>query len=402
MNNWFNNLIDNSVQCWGCPVFDRLFQIVSDAAAAVYEQFAFFCVVLFCVMFAFYILNAVWQNIKGGIKDPMYEKSVQKVFLNAVVAMAFLVMGVALPRFMTMITFEPTAQITLIYTQSMLQTDNDTVNEKVTYQPQPMKDNGFYRPQLRNTIIMLMKTTITQFQSYMKLGIAVMDNALSWKALLGIGSLFKHIIMLFVGLFITIGFFKLFVNFCFYFIDIIVAMTFFAFFFPLSLVMVSFNGADDVPKWMSGFGKSLGTGQFKKMINAIISLAAAVLTYTVIMMIIARFFSEPDATVNELMQKIIAGDVFEADLSDDNLATLTLGSCIVLIFVLNFIRDQIPQVTKMVLSAFNVSEEHKLADDVYNDTMRLTTVVVEKAKEIGKTIISGGDAKDDKKGAGKK
>ena len=61
MNGIVNPLINNAVQCWGCPVFDRLFQVVSMAAGAVYGQFAFFCMILFCVLFAFYVLNAVWK-----------------------------------------------------------------------------------------------------------------------------------------------------------------------------------------------------------------------------------------------------------------------------------------------------------------------------------------------------
>ena len=60
MNGVMNSLVDTSVQCWGCPVFDRLFQIVSNAAAAVYDQFVIFCAILFCVLFAFYVVNAVW------------------------------------------------------------------------------------------------------------------------------------------------------------------------------------------------------------------------------------------------------------------------------------------------------------------------------------------------------
>jgi hypothetical protein len=104
------------------------------------------------------------------------------------VALAFLSMGIVMPRFVTTITFEPVANIALIYTQSMLKTNPDTVNERITYQPMEMSDDGFYRPQLRDTIIMLMKTTITQFQSYMKLGIAVMDKAFSLDALYGIGA----------------------------------------------------------------------------------------------------------------------------------------------------------------------------------------------------------------------
>ena len=394
MNNIVNPLIDASVQCWGCPVFDRLFQIVSNAAGIVYKQFAIFCAIIFCVLFAFFVINAVWQNIKGGVGDPWYQKSIKPLVINSLVALTFLSLGVYLPRFVTTVTFEPAANIALIYTQSMLQTDNEVVNEKVTYQPEEMSDDGFYRPQLRDTIIMLMKTTITQFQSYMKLGIAVMDKAFSTSALLGIGALLKHIILFFIGLYLVYGFFKLFIRFCFYFADIIVAMTFFAFFFPLSLILVAFKGGG-APAWISSLGKTVGTNQFKKFINAIITLAAAVLTYTVIMVIIAKFFSAPGQSADEIMAMITSGEVFAADLSSDNLVGLTLVGCIILVYVLNFIYAQIPKVTSMVLDTFGVSEEKQLSEQLANDAMKLTTNVINTAKEIGKTIVGGG--KEEKK-----
>lgn len=406
MNTFANSLVDSTVQCWGCPVFDRLFQIVSASAAAVYNRMAIFCAVIFCVLFAFFVLNAVWQNIKGGVTDSWYKKSLQPVFINSLVAMTLLSMGVALPRFMTQITFEPTAQIALGYTQSMLHTNNEIVAEKVTYQPMEMPDDGFYRPQMRNTIIMLMKTTITQFQSYIKLGIAVMDHAFSWDALLGIGALIKHIVLFFIGMALAWGFFKLFAYFCFYFADIIIAMMKFAFFFPLSLIMVSFKNASNVPKWMSGLGAKFGTGQIKDLINAIISLASAVITYTVMMVIIAKFFSAYGTSADGLMQIIIANpeNLFTADFSDDNLATMTLASAVVLVYVLTFIYGQIPQVTKMILSAFDVSENHAVGDQIANDAMRLTSLAVQGAKKVGQIIASGGDSakKDDGTEGGKK
>ncbi len=394
MNNIVNPLIDASVQCWGCPIFDRLFQIVSNAAANVYQQFTIFCAILFCILFAFFVINAVWQNIKKNSDDPFYQKSIKPIFINSLIALTFLSMGIYLPRFITTITFEPAANIALIYTQSMLQTDNEVVNEKVTYQPTEISDNGFYRPQLRDTIIMLMKTTITQFQSYIKLGIAVMDKAFSIKALLGIGALLKHIMLFFIGLYLAYGFFKLFIRFCFYFADIIVAMTFFAFFFPLSLILVAFKGGD-VPAWISSLGKKVGTNQFKTLINAIITLAAAVLTYTVIMVIIAKFFSAPGQSADEIMALITSGNIFSSDLSYDNIAGMTLVSCIILVYVLNFIYAQIPKVTSMVLDTFGVSEEKQLSEQLANDAMKLTTNVINTAKEIGKTIINGG--KEEKK-----
>lgn len=394
MNDFINPLIDSSVQCWGCPIFDRLFQIVSNAAAAVYDQFVIFCAIIFCVLFAFVVLNAVWQNIKSPTPDPWYQKSLKPLLINSLVSLTFLSMGVYLPRFVSSVTFEPVANITLIYTQSMLQTNPETVNEHVTYQPMEISDDGFFRPELRDSIILLMKTTITQFQSYIKLGIAVMDKAFSLDALLGIGNLIKHIILFFIGLYLAYAFFKLFWRFCCYFADIIVAMTFFAFLFPLSLILVAFKGAD-APSWVTNLGKGIGTKQFKKLINAIIALAAAVLTYTVIMVIIAKFFSAPGQSAADIMQLITSGEVFAGDLSGDNLAAMTLGGCIILVYVLNFLYTQIPTVTQMVLDSFGVSQENQLSEQLADDAMKLTSTIVETVKKAGATIISGGK-KDDK------
>ncbi|MBD5400386.1 hypothetical protein HDR61_01395 [bacterium] len=390
MNNVLNPLIDETVQCWGCPVFDRLFGVISTAAAAVYDRFVVICAVLFCILFAFFALNAVWKNIRGGGTDPFYQKSLRPVIINSIVAFSLLGLGVALPRFVSQITFEPVADITTIYTQSILQTDADTVNERVTYQPMPMPDDGFYRPQLRDKIILIMKTTITQFQSYMKLGLAVIDRAFEWDAMLGIGAFLKHIIILFLGIYLFYGFFKLFIKFCFYFADVIIAMTFFAFFFPFSITMVAFRGADG-PKWMSGLAKNVGTDQFKKVVGAIIGLAATVLTYTVMMVIIAKYFSAPGQSPTELMTLIQDGNVFSADLNEDNIAQITLFSAIVLVYVLNFIYEQIPKATQMVLSAFDVSTETALSEQLANDAMRLTSVAASYIKNIGGKITNGGN-----------
>ena len=399
MNNIANNLIDGVVQCYGCPIFDRLFQIVSNAAGAVYEKMAFFATLIFCILFALFIVNTVWQNLKKDVPDPWYQKSVRPVIINSLIALSFLWMGVGLPRLITQTTFEPVAQISLIYTQSMLNTNNDIINEHVTYKPMQISNDGFFRPQLRDKIIMLMKTTITQFQSYMKLGIAIMDTALTWKMLLGIGALVKHIILLFIGVYIFWGFFKLFFRFCCYFADIIIAMTMFAFFFPLSLVLIAFRGADNVPSWMSGLGKNVGINQFKNLINAIIALAAAVITYTVIMVIIAKFFASDGVSANELMNAITTGNIFEYDLSDDNLATISVMGVVVLVYVINFLTDKkrIEEVTKMVLSAFNVEAKNDLSEQLANDAMQLTSAAFKTVKDVGAIIISGGEKKDDKK-----
>jgi hypothetical protein len=396
MTNWLTSLTDSAVQCWGCPVFDRLFSVISAAAAGVYRQFSLFCVLIFCIMLAFYILHAVWKNIRGGVDDPMYQKHMKPVLINSAIVFALLGLGVYLPRFITTVTFEPVAEITLAYTQSMIGTDGETVDKKVTYQPEQMPEDGFYRPELRNKIVMLMKTTITQFQSYVKLGIAVMDNSFSWQALTGIGALITHIMLFIMGLFLAYQFFKLFIRFCFYFVDIIVAMTFFAFFFPLSLVLFVFKN-DEAPNWMKQLGKDVGADQFKKVIDSIITLSAAVLTYTVIMAIIAKFFSKEGASAVQLMQMITDGSVTAAALSDDNFAMMTLGGCIILVYVIKFIAGEVKNVTKMVLDAFDVKEQNELSKELADNAMKMTENIVKTATDIGKTALGIETKKDESK-----
>ena len=65
MNDWLNSLTDSAIQCWGCAAFDRLFQIVSTAAAAVYESFSAICLVVFGVLFTVFVINAIYKNIKN-------------------------------------------------------------------------------------------------------------------------------------------------------------------------------------------------------------------------------------------------------------------------------------------------------------------------------------------------
>lgn len=397
MNEMMVSLTDSVVQCWGCAVFDRLFQIVSVTAAAVYNHFTHLCLILFGLLFTVFVINAIWKNMRSGMSDPWMKNSVQKVFINSVVALSLLGMGVALPRMISTVIFEPVAQITLLYSQTMLNTSDEIVSDKVTYEPIEITQDGVYRPQLRDKIIMLMKTTVTQFQSYIKLGIAVMDNAFSWSALLGVGALIKHIILFFIGLYLAWGFLKIFFKYCCYFADAIIAMALFAFFFPLSLIMVIFKDVKEVPKWFGDIGKTVGVAQIKNLISAIVTLGSVVLTYTVIMVIVAKFFSAPDASVVDLMGAITSGQIYADDLNTENLQAMTLVSCIALVYVMNFIFSQIPQITKMILSAFSVEENTKHGEQFANDMMTLTKDAFDIAVKAGKTIISGGESKDDKK-----
>lgn len=392
MESFFYNLIDKNVQCVACPVFDRLFQVVSESAGVIYSKLAQICLILFFVMFAFYVLVSVWKNFKSGIKDPWYENSLKKVIINSLVSLTFLSAGILLPRLVSMVTFEPAANIALTYTESMLQIDSETINEKVTYTPEPMADDGIFRPDLRDSIIMLMKTTITQFQSYMKIGLAIIDTSLSWSALMGIGNFIKHLVFFFIGVFLFWNFFKLFLRFCFYFMDIIVAMASFAFFFPLSLLTMSFKGASDVPKWISGFGSSLGAGQIKKLINSIITLVSGIITYTIIMVIISSFFSMSGQSATDLLNSITNGTIYAPDLSPDAIETLTLGGCIVLVYVLNFIMGQIPQIKKMILDAFDVKEEETLSKGLADSAEKLIKNITTKVEKTTAALNPSKDA----------
>ncbi len=406
MNDMMNSLVESVAQCWGCDVFDNLFRVVSNAGAVVYTKIANICFAIFAVLFVFYVVWAVWKTVnpkKPDASDPMYTKSVVRVVINSLFALTLLGLGVGVPRFVTRITFEPVANITLIYTQSILKTTPEFVDEHVKSAPlQEISSDGFYRPELRTTIIDIMKTTIVLFQSYMKLGIAVIDKSFTWSEMPTIGAIFRHILYFFVGIYLFYGFLKLFLRFCFYFVDVIVNMALFAFLFPIALMMMSFRGTD-MPEWMSSLGKGLGTNQLKKVIGSIVALGAAVITYIVVMVIIARFFTDSGMSVNELMDAIMSGNVFESDLSDENLASVTLIGMIVLVYVLNYIYKQVPNVSKMILGTFGVSEENKMSEQMADDAEKLVGLITNSIKSVGQKIINNGDKKDSSdKGGDKK
>lgn len=400
MNEMLNGFVENVAQCWGCAIFDNLFNVVSSAGAVVYTKIADICFVIFAALFVFYVVWAVFKHLnpkKPDTSDKFYTKSVIRVVINSLVVLTLLGIGVGFPRFITRVTFEPVADITLVYTQSVLHTTSEFVNQHVRNAiPVKTKEDGFYRPELRDTIIMLMKTTITQFQSYMKLGIAIIDKSFTWNEMPTLGAIFRHIIMFAIGLYILYYFFKLFIRFCFYFVDVIVHMALFAFLFPIALMMMAFRGGD-MPEWMSSLGRGLGTDQIKKLLASIVSLGAAVITYLVIIVIVARFFSDSGVSDSELMNAITSGAVFESDLSGNNMETLTLVGMIVLLYVLNYITGQIPQVKKMILGAFGASEENKLSEQMANDAEKLVKLVTNSVKSVGEKIINPDKKSDTEK-----
>ena len=404
MDTLVSKFAENMVQCWSCPIFDNLFQVISTAAAAIYNRMATLAAILLCAFIAFYVLYSVVQNLWTKDKiDPLYQEYLKPVMINSLFVIALLGLGVMVPRFITTITFEPVASMTVAYTHAMLNTDEAEVSEKVPYPLAPMADDGFYRPQLRDKIILLMKTSITQFQAMMVMGMTVMDRAFEWKALLGIGALAKHIMIFFMGLFIVWSFFKLFIKFCFYFADVIIDLTFFAFFFPIMLVLWVFKDSKS-----AGWVKSLGdavlsekSGFFKNAINSIVSLATVVITYIVIMTIIAKFFSGPGADSAELANKIISGEIFAGDFSDDNMAMVTLGGVLVLVYIVQYLADKIKDVAKMIHQTFDIEERHQLGDSLGDDALRIGKNTFDFAKSTGKILWAAATGKELEKKDGK-
>ena len=378
-----NSLIDSGIQCWACPVFDNLFAIISNTAAAAYQRLCLFSIIIFCVLFAFYVLNVVWQNIKNGAKDSLFEKTLRPVLIKSLVAISILCMGLVVPRFISMITFEPVAIMTLQYSRAMLPSDyvipvyQNAIN---------LGDGGFFNPALRDTIIQILETSVANFQVYIKIGIAIIDEAFTLKALMGIGSLIKHIIICFIGIFLTYNFVKLFIKYSFCFMDIIVAMAMFAFFFPLSVILFIFRGATDAPGWMKNLGSKLGGGQIKTLINAIVSVASTILTYTIIMLIIRGFLDANGVNADSIQNT--TESLFDFDLENSDAMQITFAGAVVLVYVIKDIANQIPKITEKILSVFNVKQETSKSEEMGKNVLQLTQTIANTAKDLAKTIIN--------------
>ena len=376
-------IVENVAQCWACGVFDNLFVIVSTSAAAMYQRLTVFGIIIFCILFAFYIINAVFENLKSDNSDPFFQKSVKPVLIKSLVALSLLGAGLAVPRLISKITFEPVALVTLEFSKRMLP-PNYVVS--TDYQPIQLNNDGFFNPQLRDTVLQLIQTSVTNFQGYIQMGINIMDGAFSIVDLIWIGSLIKHLIVCFIGLFLTYNFMKLFIKYSFCFMDIIMAMALFAFFFPLSLVFFIFKGASGLPGWMKSLGGDLGSGQIKNLINAIVSVASTILTYTIIMMLISGYLRSNGMDMASFNASY--DTLFDFDLDDSDAMQITFAGSIVLVYVIRYIADQIPEITKKIMSVFNVSQNDSLSKSAGEDALQLTTSVANNVKQFAVNMIN--------------
>jgi hypothetical protein len=118
----------------------------------------------------------------------------------------------------------------------------------------------------------------------------------------------------------------------------------------------------------------------------------AIITYTIAMVVIAKFFASDAMTSNEIVKHILAGTVSKDILSNENLTNLTLMSCIVIGFVLNYLTSKIPETSREVFNAFGLEpEKAKIGDEVGQqvETVVQNTIkgLVAKGKVLaGKTL----------------
>ena len=68
-----------------------------------------------------------------------------------------------------------------------------------------------------------------------------------------------------------------------------------------------------------------------------------------------------------------------------------------LVYVINYIADQIPKVTEKILSVFNIKQENALSKEMGENAFQLTKIVANKTKELAKIIINPESASKEKK-----
>ncbi len=391
----FESATQKTIQCWGCPVFDLLFQIVSKTAAALYDKMAYLGLIIMAFGLAFYVLYIIIKNMKTVKDVGEYQKKLLPTLINAAVISALLGMGVAFPKLVTRATFEPITNVTIMYADAVLQTTPEFVDARVKYEPMPIDKNSehFYNPELRDGIIRLMKTSTTVFQSFIMFGFAAISSAFTWSDVINLPGLLEHTLIFLLGLIIIWFFFKLFIKFCWHFVDVIVALTMFAFFFPLMLVGYVFQNSES-----SGVVKGLGSTTasfFSDVINAITTLFAVMITYIVSMTIMAYFLSgSSNPAGNPMMQYILSGDYSSAELAlRSPLATNALLGIITLAFVIEFIMREIPRVQSMITDAFSVKPSTTHGDNVNTNLEKLAGDITNTTKKFIKSFKK----KEDKK-----
>ncbi len=388
MSGWLNSFAEGGTTCWACPVFDNLFVIISDTAARAYEQLSAFGVIVFGILFAFYAINTFWQNMKSGMNDPFFQKSLKPVLIKAVTVLSLLTLGLSVPRLISKVTFEPVTVVTMEYTKNMLP---EKYKIKTDYTPIQMDNQSFFNPELKDSMLQLIQTSITNFQVFIKTGIAMIDSIfVIVHSQMDFAWFYKRLIVFLLGLYLTYYFVKIFIKYSFCFMDIIVAMAMFSFFFPLSLVFFVFQGATNLPDWMKSLGKNLGSSQLKNLINAIISVAASILTYTIILLIIHGYLNGNGVNMETIQNS--TDSLLNFDLDNPSAIQVTFLGSSVLLFMVNYLAKQLPKITQEIMNTLGLKQNTSVSDKIGEDTWQLTELVKEQTKKVVKNRFAPEDA----------
>ena len=82
------------------------------------------------------------------------------------------------------------------------------------------------------------------------------------------------------------------------------------------------------------------------------------------------------------------GDIFEQDLNQTGMNDLNITSVVVLVYVLSFIYDNIPNITKTILQMFGVTADgNPVGEKLGEDLMKATKGYIDKGKTVVKTFI---------------
>ena len=141
-----------------------------------------------------------------------------------------------------------------------------------------------------------------------------------------------------------------------------------------------------VPGWMQNLGGDLGAGQIKRLINAIVSVASTILTYTIMMLIIRGFLDANGIDVNSIQNT--SESLFDFDLENSSAMQITFAGSIVLVYVVNYIADETKNITSKILSIFNVKQEDKISTEMGENVFQLTKTVADQTKKLAQTIIN--------------
>jgi hypothetical protein len=355
-------------QCWTCDAFDPLFVVISDVGAKTYDVMMNAAMLIMSIFIIFYVIYLVLIKLKETDKDPLYmNRLVKPVLIPALIITVFAAAGTVIPRAISTGILEPVAAMTTAMAKTAL-TPTEEAMEKakvVDYKPKEMNSDGFYTPELKNSIVEILKTTTYGFQNFILFGASIITNTLTFDNFsifvdgkFTLSKIIGSILLILMGGTILVFFIGLMLKFLFYFIDVGIGLAMFAFLFPLMLAAFIMKNAD-VPDWVKNASK-MSEKFFKQCTTSIIALGSMTIVYVIIVALITGFINgNPD---QNMMQMIMNGDFANIKYSSPEILQ-TIPGFLVMIIVVGWIYSKIDTITGEIKNALQLnSAEQKEAD----------------------------------------